>query len=156
MPFDAPFRLGPFTVDEAGRLLPASEGRFPAFTLRWRDRPIEVSMERLADGIGWLTLTIRVGLVASTADAAPGISQPKRERAFAILRALVAELPEGWRLELAADHGVRLLARQAFDMPASVNALLTQVTTALLVCAPYLDVLAEEGVAPGRLNTCPG
>ena len=38
MPFDAPFKLGPFTCDCQGRLSPCEEADMPAFLFRWRGR----------------------------------------------------------------------------------------------------------------------
>ena len=153
LPLDTPFRLGPFTIDETGRLLPTAEGSIPAFTLRWRERVVEVTLERRAGCMGWISLRIGAGHVASTADAPHEVSQARRARAFATLRALRAQLPEGWSMELLPDHLVRLAARMELEMPTGVQALVAQVSTALLLCAPYLDVLAEDGVAPGSAKT---
>jgi hypothetical protein len=153
MPRDTVSMLGPFTVDESGRLFPTTEGRFPAFSLRWRDHVVDVALERMQDGHGILAMAVRAGFVGSTADDAPARSQPRREQAFATVRGLAGLVPEGWRMELTADHGVRLLAHLALTMPASAAALLTDVTLVLLTAAPYLDVLGEAGVTPGIAKT---
>ena len=156
MPLDSLPRLGPFTVDDHGRLIPTTDGRFPAFNLRWRGHGVDVAMERMQGDRGILAIALRAGMVGSTADDAPERSQPRRDEAFATVRGLASLLPQAWQMELSADHGVRLLAHVALDMPASATALLTDVTLVLLTAAPYLDVLAEAGVAPGKVNTCPG
>jgi hypothetical protein len=152
MPLDSFAMLGPFTVDDHGRLFPTTQGRFPAFSLRWRGHAVDVAMERMQGGQGILAMSVRAGFVGSTADDAPERSQPRREETFAVVQGLAGLLPEGWRMELAADHGVRLLAHGALAMPASAAALLTDVTLVLLTAAPYLDVLAEAGVAPGTVK----
>ena len=38
MPFDAPFKLGPFSVDSEGRLSPREPAAAPAFLFRWHNR----------------------------------------------------------------------------------------------------------------------
>ncbi len=156
MPFDQPFPLGPFSVDATGRLYPTTEGRFPAFHVRWRGHGVDVAMERMQDASGLLALVIRAGRIGSSADDAADISQPRRQRAFTLLHQLRPLLPADWRLELAADHCVRLLIHHAIAMPARAHDLLTLVTHSLLAAAPYLDVLAEDGVLPGSEKTCPG
>lgn len=157
MPLDTPFTLGPFSVDADGRLSPTSEGRFPAFNLRWRGQTMDVAMSRdAAEHAGQLVFSLRAGRIGSTADAAPSVSQRQRDRAFRILRALDPLLPAGWRLTLGADHTIRLVANRPAAMPTSAVGLLTEVTLALLAAQPYLDVLAAEGIVPGSAKTCPG
>lgn len=147
MPLDVPFQLGPFTVEESGRLIPTTEGRFPAFTVRWRGHPVDVAMERMQGARGLLSVSVRAGFVGSTADDKPALSQPRRELAFSTLRGLATLVPDGWRLVLSPDHGVRLVAHVEIDMPTGAASLVTDVTLFLLTAAPYLDLLTEAGVS---------
>lgn len=153
MPLDSPFTLGPFSVDETGRLFPTTEGRFPTFSLRWRQHLVEAAMERIEGQRGTLVLTVRAGWVGSTADDPPAVSQPRRERTFGAVQALASLLPTGWRMHLGADHAIRLKCQAPLDMPVGAVTLLAEVTTALLAAAPYLEVLTEVGVAPGTAKT---
>ena len=156
MPFDSPFALGPFIVDETGRLSPTEAGVFPAFRLLWRGCAVQVAMAQVREGMGTLVLDLPAGRIASTAGDAHTRSQPRREVTFAALRVIAGLVPAGWRLGLRADHGVGLIVEVPLAMPASANDLITQVTRILLAAGPYLDVLAEAGVEGGRANTCPG
>lgn len=162
MPFDAPFTLGPFTVDMQGRLLPTDTGQFPAFSLRWRSCGVEVSMARpavLPDGPGsvgegMISLHAMAGQVPSTAEGQPIPALARRAAVFAALSALVPLLPAGWRMDLLADHSVRLSAEVALAMPTTATELLSAVTLFLLAAAPYLELLEESGVAAaGMRNT---
>ncbi|MBN8893052.1 MAG: hypothetical protein BGP12_17505 [Rhodospirillales bacterium 70-18] len=162
MPFDAPFTLGPFTVDDRGRLLPTDTGRFPAFTVRWRNRAVEVSLARPvtspAAGHGGMRGVIAMrtlaGRVPSTAEHVPDQAMARRAAVFAALVGMTPLLPAGWRMELLADHSVALTAEAELEMPATATALVSDVTLFLLAAAPYLDLLDESGV--GTVNTCPG
>lgn len=157
MPFDAPFVLGPFTVDAEGRLLPIADAPFPAFALRWRDRPVEVWLARPPEGgVGRIGLCAGLGRVPSTGDAGRrqgGHGLHRRAETFAVLRGLPALLPAGWRMDLLADHSVGLSAEVQLALPATAAALLGAVTRFLLEAAPYLDLLEESGVAAGTVNT---
>lgn len=162
MPFDVPFVLGPFTVDRAGRLLPNADEPFPAFSLDWRGRAVEVWLARPPEGgVGRIGLRASLGRVPSTAGGGrgrPGLGGRGGQRAavFAALRGLPGLLPAGWRMELLADHSVGLVAEAALALPATAAALLGVVTGFLLDAAPYLDLLEESGVAAGTVNTWPG
>jgi hypothetical protein len=46
MPFDAPFKLGPFMVDSEGRLSPGEPAKAPAFLFRWDDRVVRARLVR--------------------------------------------------------------------------------------------------------------
>jgi hypothetical protein len=156
MPFDLPFSLGPFMVDKSGRLSPTEAGVFPAFSLRWRSRTVQVAMARRHGEGGMLVLELPGGRVVSTAEDAPPRSQIRRDGAFAALRVIAELVPPGWRLALRADHGVVLLAEEPLAMPVRANDLISHVTGILLTAGPYLDVLAEAGVECGSAKTCPG
>ena len=163
MPFDAPFRLGPFLVDETGRLSPGAPDLFPSFSICWRDRVLHARLAQPpAPGSerGSLGIEVLLGRVPSTADGATGPA--RREDAFAVLSGLPAVLPSGWRMALLADHRIRFELEVGLELPTSAVALVSEVTMLLLELAPYLDVLDEAGVAPvprsaaGMANTWPG
>jgi hypothetical protein len=141
MPFDAPFVLGPFLVDGAGRLVP-DMGTAPSVWIAWRGRSVRVDMARQDEALGMLHLSMVVARVPSTAAAG---AAALREQAFATLRRVPAELPEGWRIGLQADHRVVLEAEARLPLPASARALLTELTVFLLAVDPYLTLLDEAG-----------
>src|SRR5271156_6631356 len=93
---DAPFRLGPFAVDEAGRLSPAEAADMPAFRLRWRDRAVHVRMAQAPDGSdsGVLALRTILGRVPSTAERAVSREGAAwRRQAFSVMLGLPGLLP---------------------------------------------------------------
>lgn len=163
MPLDAPFRLGPFTVDSEGWLTPTLPDGFPGFSVIWRDRVVSLRLVAPPEGAasGWLDLRVMLGRVPSTADA----PSQSRAAAIALLHGLPTQLPADCKLGLLADHRVVLEARTALAFPTSASLLVTAVVGLLLELAPYFDVLDEAGVAGaetscagtlGSVNTCPG
>ncbi len=167
-----PFRLGPFTVDAAGRLSPGGAD-CPTFRLRWRDRTVQVRMTPAEDtpdrppalappalisptlgtlALGTLAVQTVLGRVPSTAQPAGREGAALRRRAFAALLELPGTLPPRWRARLLPDHRVALEAALTLDLPASAAALVTALSVFLLDLAPYLDALEEAGMA----KTCPG
>jgi hypothetical protein len=148
MPLDAPFRLGPFLVDVQGRLEPGEPGRFPCFHLAWRGCPVHARL----DG-GWqpggttadLLLSAVVGRVPSTAGGDAAEKRARRRASFAALQGLGGGT-DALHLRLLADHRVVIEGRRPVDLPVSAVDLLTQGTCFLLDLAPYLDLLAEDGV----------
>jgi hypothetical protein len=162
MPFDAPLRLGPFTVDRAGRLAPAQPDNFPSFSVVWHGRTLSLRLAQAPDGTtpGILSLHAILGRVPSTADS----SAMPRDDAFAALRAVPPRLPAGWQMALLADHRVALSARAALAFPTTAVELIAAVSLLLLELTPYLDLLDTVGIAgaggvetcAGKVNTCPG
>jgi hypothetical protein len=152
MPLDSLLTLGPFTVDEAGRLAPGSPDRFPAFQVIWRGRKIHVRMAR-ASGAGRLAVEVALGRVPSTGGPSAGrqaeASQTVRASVFAIIAALPHTLPEGWTMRLLPDHTLRLAASLDLDLPSTASELLTGLTVFLLALAPYLDLADEGGLDAG-------
>lgn len=144
MPFDAPFRHGPFTVDSEGRLSPFAPDGAPAFLFRWRDRAVRARlMQENAEG-GQLALQTTLARVASTAGTP---DETLRPRSFALLHWLARSMPSEWQVRLMADHRVQLETSTAIALPITAAALLTEVTTFLLALAPYLDLLDEVGLS---------
>ncbi len=133
----APLPLGPFLVDETGRLRFRVAGMTPAFTFAWRGRRFGAVLED-----GHVTLTSTVAQVPSTSS---GTGQ--REEAFAAVRALPATLPALWNFRLLPDHRVQIETRQPMEWPASAPGLMQPLVDFLLGLAPYLDLLEEIGLA---------
>jgi hypothetical protein len=143
MPFGAPFKLGPFTVDSGGRLSPCEPERIPAFLFRWRDRVMHARLTQVAAEDGRLALQATLGRVPSTA----GMSdEARRPRSFAALRWLPRSVPSDWRVSLLADHRVWLETEMRIALPITAAALITEITRFLLVLAPFVDLLDEEGL----------
>ena len=146
MAFNAPFKLGPFTVDQGGRLSPWDSGTTPAFLFRWHSRVVRsrlILSDAVADGLV-LHAEVALGRVPSTA----GVSdETQRPRSFALVHWLERVMPAGWRVRLAPDHGVWLEAQVPIGLPITAVALLTKISCFALDLAPYLDLLDETGVS---------
>jgi hypothetical protein len=150
MPFGSPFRLGPFIVDEAGRVSPGAPDRFPSFSVCWRDRVVHLRLAHApapGSAQGSLGVEVVLGRVPSTADGGAASGAARREDAFAVLRGLPSVVPAGWEVAVLADHRVRLALETGLEVPTRATALVTEVTLLLLELAPYLDVLDEAGIA---------
>jgi hypothetical protein len=147
MHLDRELSLGPFIVDLHGRLSPAEPETCPAFSVRWRGRLVRARMAHGKPGssCGGLELSTCLGRVPST--IGPTEPQERRHAVLAALRDLPLLVPPDWRLQLAADHSVMMRTTTRLDLPVSASALLTEVTLFLMILAPYLDVLDEDGVA---------
>ena len=145
MSFDAPFKLGPFTVDATGRLAPVEADIPPVFLYRWHDRLMRARLTERASPADGLALLTEVGLgrVPSTAGT---FDDTARARSFALVRWLAYVVPAGWRLRLAPDHRIWLEAETPIGMPITAAALLTRITCFALELGPYLDLLDETGV----------
>lgn len=160
---EAPLRLGPFLVDQSGRLSPADDAP-PCFTLRWRDRSVRAELRHVGEE-GALALGVMVGKVPSSVEvgraeagrADSGRAGPRRDAVFSALRALPKLLPAPWRVALLPDHHICLLAEEAIALPVSAVGLLTGLSAFLLTLGPYLDLLEGQGTAlPARsLATAP-
>lgn len=140
--------LGAFTVDDMGRI-GLQDGRVGGFGFRWRGRPMLLELDQGKDAgvmagatACRITLSARIGRIPSTA-----LSPERRPDAFALLRAMPLLLPDGWRLSLLSDHGLRLHAETTLALPAMIGALIEPATRFALQMAPYLDVLEQYGVA---------
>jgi hypothetical protein len=150
MPLDAPIKLGPFTVDSDGRLMPSTPELFPSFRVVWRDHVVQARLTAAGPQGGTLALQAVLGRVPSTGRAeAPGTLP--RQAAFATLRALPATLPSGWRTGLWPDHRIMVEADINLVLPTSAENLVTELTLFLLRLVPYFDLLTEvAGVEPVR------
>lgn len=133
----SPMPLGPFLVEDGGKLTFRRKDTAPAFSFQWRGRRFAV---RLADQR--LNFSVPVGRVPSTSGGAA-----KREAGLALLKALPAVLPEGWKMRLLPDHRVQLETEQTMEWPTTVAALLTPVIALVMGAAPVLDLLDEADLA---------
>ena len=133
----APMPLGPFLVEEGGRLTFRQPGSQPGFTFLWRNRCFAVRL--LGEK---LSCAVPVGRVPSSS-AGGG----RRDQAMELLRVLARNLPAGWRIALLPDHRVQLSATLAMDWPATAAALITPIYALLMRAAPVLDVIDEAGLS---------
>jgi hypothetical protein len=143
MPFDAPFKLGPFSVDGEGRLTPANPATAPSFHFRCHGRLIQVRFDRAGPGAGRLALQAALARVPSTA-CSP--DQTLRPRSFALLHWLERILPPGWRAALLADHRFRLDTETPIELPITAAGLVSELTRFALELAPYLELMDEVGL----------
>lgn len=145
MPFVAPFKLGPFTVDAEGRLSPRQPGAAPAFLFRCHGRVVRSRLAQFGAAETGLVLQAEVALgwVPSTA----GVNdETERRRSFALVHWLTRVVPAGWRVRLSPDHRVWLEAETPIGLPITAAALVTRIACFALDLAPYLDLLDETGV----------
>jgi hypothetical protein len=148
MPFDAPFKLGPFTVDSGGRISPGDPEAAPAFLFRWRDRVVRARLGQAGAADGQLSLQ---GIIARVASTAGTPDETLRPRSFALVRWLEKSVPAAWQVRLLADHRVWLETETRIGLPITAAALITEITRFLLELAPYLDLLDETGL-PGPVS----
>ncbi len=142
MPLDAPFKLGPFTVDSDGGLTPSTADRFPSFRVAWRGHVVQARLTAADPEGGTLALHAVLGRVPSTGRAeAPGTLP--RQAVFAAVRALPGVLPAGWRARLRPDHCIVADAEVNLPLPTSAANLVTELTLFLLRLDPYFDLLAD-------------
>jgi hypothetical protein len=131
-----PLPLGPFIIQEGGRLTLRRDDPKPAFWFIWRGRRVEA---KLAEG--GTSFSIVIGRTPTTARASAA-----REPAFALLRALPGTLPTGWSLRLTPEHTIRMQAVQEMVWPATVAELIEPLVRFLLNASPYLDMADQCGL----------
>ena len=124
--------LGPFAVAPDGTLSPRAPGLSPAIRFAWRGRACEALMQE-----GGLRLRAIAGRIPSTAE--PGADRHFTARAVA---EMPAEMPEGWRLRLTADH--RVAVETQAELQTTAVSLVGEMVRFALALDPYLDRL--EGV----------
>jgi hypothetical protein len=83
MQLGASFKLGPFTVDAAGRLSPCDPATAPAFLFRWHDRIVRARLDSADTDTGRLILQVTLARVRSSASTPDEMLRP---RSFALLR----------------------------------------------------------------------
>jgi len=146
MPFDAPFKLGPFSVDAGGRLTPADPAASPSFHFHWLGRLVRVRFDRTVSGDGLLALQVELARVQSTARSN---DETLRPRCFAVVHWLERIVPPTWRVALLADHRIWLETETAIGVPITATGLLTELTRFALELAPFLELMDEVGLTIG-------
>ena len=151
MPLMQSFILGPFSVDENGRLSPAREGVSPGFSVRWRGRIVHAQLKQNPDLDGRLHLKSSLGRIPSTA------SDPAaRATCLTTLKGLLGALPRNWSARLLPDHQQQLAVESTVMLPITVTNLVAELTLFLLTLSPYLDLMDRAGVTlvaapPGKM-----
>ena len=141
MPFKGSFTLGPFSVDQEGRLSPVRQDVFPGFSIRWRGRIVHARLVQSDARDGHLFIQSSLGRIPSTA------SDPEtRAACFTMLRTLLSALPEDWSVRLLPDHQPQLEVATMVILPITVTNLVTELTSFLLFLSPYLDLMDQAGV----------
>ncbi len=130
------FPLGPFIVEESGRLSFRSKEDGAGISFHWRGRRFSA---RLGDG--GIAFTVILGQVPSSASG-PG----KREQALAALRGLPRVLPAGWTVHLTPNHRIQLRSAEQMAWPAHLTDLMWPLVRFVLTLAPTLDLLDEAGL----------
>jgi hypothetical protein len=149
MPFDAPFKLGPFAVDSEGRLSPGEPAKAPAFLFRWDDRVVRARLDQADVTTGWLTLRVTLARVCSSASTP---DETLRPRSFALLHWLGRSTPGTWRVTLLADHCVALETSLPIGLPITAAGLITEISRFTLDLAPYLELMDEIGLTLSNLR----
>lgn len=143
MPFDAPFKLGPFSVDSQGRLSPSEPASAPAFLFRWHDRLVRARIDQADTETGRLTLHVTLARIRSTASTP---DETLRPRSFALLHWLERAVPSAWRVVLLADHRIWLETNLHIGLPITAAGLLTEIAVFAIELAPFLELLDETGL----------
>lgn len=143
MPFDAPFKLGPFSVDAEGRLSPSEPAAAPAFLFRSHNRVVRARLDRADAESGRLMLQVTLARIRSSASTP---DETLRPRSFALLHWLERVAPPDWRVMLLADHRVWLETDTRIDLPITAAGLITEIACFALDLAPYLKLMDEMGL----------
>ena len=138
MPFDAPYRLGPFLVDQAGGVMPPTD-RSANFAVRWRGCLVQAELRGDSEQVG-LTMRAVIGRVPSTAEggAAP------RDAAIALTSLFKDAAPAGVSAGLSPDHRVLLRSEQRIEQPLTARRLVGEVTRFVLQAAPYRELVGAS------------
>jgi hypothetical protein len=149
MPFKGSFKLGPFSVDQEGRLSPLRQDVSPGFCVRWRGRIVHARLVQSDASDGHLFVQASLGRIPSTASD-PAV----RAACFTMLRTLLSALPKDWSVRLLPDHQPQLDVETVVILPITVTNLVTELTSFLLHLSPYLDLMDQAGV--GLVAVAPG
>jgi hypothetical protein len=143
MPFDAPFKLGPFSIDAGGRLSPREPAAAPVFLFRCHDRMVRARLDQAGPETGQLILQVTLARVRSSASTSDATLRP---RSFALLHWLARVVPPAWRIALLADHRVWLEIDRPIDLPITAVGLISEITRFALDLAPHLELMDEIGL----------
>jgi hypothetical protein len=132
------FPLGPFIVEESGKLTFRTPGNGANFSFHWRGHRFSavLAQQRVA-------LTGTLGQVPSSATGAG-----KRQSTLAAIKALPRLLPAGCTLHLTPNHRLQVKASEPMEWPAHATDLMVPLVRFLLTIAPTLDLLDEAGLGP--------
>jgi hypothetical protein len=133
------FPLGPFIVEESGRLSFRAPDHSAKFCFAWRGHRFSACLTE-----GSVALTGNLGKVPSSANG-----PARRQTALSLLRALPRSLPKGWALLLTPDHRIKIEATEQMAWPAHATDLMQPLVRFLLRLAPYLDIMEEAELSPG-------
>ncbi len=136
------FPLGPFMVEESGKLGFRSPETGARFSFIWRGRRFSAVLRH-----GSIELAGVLGLVPSSASAG---GSGQRVAALAALRGLPRALPRGWALRLMPDHRIQIEAAERMEWPAHATDLMLPLVLFLLRLAPFLDLLDENELGPAN------
>jgi hypothetical protein len=128
--------LGPFIVENSGKLSFKPPGSQACFNFSWRGRRISAELKG-----GEISLNTVIGRVPSS-----GAGAAARARVLAASRSLARAMPAGFALTLTADHRIAIASRQGLDWPATSGALMAPLVAFALRLSPYLDLFEEAGV----------
>jgi hypothetical protein len=129
--------LGPFAVTPDGALAPRDAGQAPSLRFAWRGRACRAEL-----GPEGMRMAADAARIPSTAD--PGAD---RQRAFAALAILPANLPRGWQARLLPDHRIRVEALARIGAPANAIELICALVRFALDLDACLDRLEADGMA---------
>jgi hypothetical protein len=128
------FPLGPFLVEESGKLTFRSPHQEAALSFVWHGRRFSARIVP-----GRIKLSSVIGHIPSSASGAH-----RRKPALMCLRELPPLLPAGWALRLSADHRVHVDVMEPMGWPAHATDLMLPLLRFLLQLGPYLDLLDES------------
>jgi hypothetical protein len=143
MPFKGSFKLGPFSVDQEGRLSLDHPDVSPGFSIRWRGRVVHARLVQSDAQDGRLFIQSSLGRIPSTAS-----DSSTRVACFTMLRTLMSGLPQDWSVRLLPDHRPHLELETVITLPISVTNLVAELASFLLRLTPYLDVMDQAGLRP--------
>ena len=127
------FPLGPFIVEENGRLSFRTPDQMARFCFAWRGYRFSAELKQ-----GTVTLAGSLGQVPSSVGGTT-----RRQTALSLLRALPRSLPKGWALLLTPDHRLQIEAVEPVAWPPHATDLMQPLVRFLLRLAPYLDLMEE-------------
>ncbi len=128
------FPLGPFLVEETGKLTFRSPDQSAALSFLWHGRRFSA---RIVPGS--IKMSSVIGHIPSTMRGAH-----RRQPALTCLRALPPLLPPGWSLRLTPDHRVHIDVAEPMGWPAHATDLMLPLLRFLLQLGPFLDLLDEN------------
>lgn len=131
--------LGPFAVDDGGRISPRAGMAPPAMRFAWRGRACEA---RLEDGRLWLS---------ALAGRIPSTAEPGADRGWTV-RKLEGIPREELALRVLPDH--RLQLEREAPPGATAAAMIAEMVRFAMALDPYLERLESAGA--GSAKTCPG